>query len=122
MPRELRKDELPAIREAHVQAARLALAAGFDGAHGPCSTSAQQGVEVHCANGEAAAAGVVTSGSNTRCLTAGSAGYLLDSWIKSGTNQRTDEYGGSIEKRCRFPLEVNRHAGLCLHGHVLSCS
>ena len=33
-------------------------------------------------------------------------GYLLDQFIQSKSNQRTDEYGGSIENRIRFPLEV----------------
>jgi anthraniloyl-CoA monooxygenase len=33
-------------------------------------------------------------------------GYLLSSFISPLTNQRTDQYGGSIENRCRFPLEV----------------
>ena len=41
------------------------------------------GVEVHAANG-----------------------YLLDQFLQSVSNQRTDEYGGSIENRLRFPLEV----------------
>ncbi|KAI0673190.1 NADH:flavin oxidoreductase/NADH oxidase [Trametes maxima] len=41
------------------------------------------GVEVHCAHG-----------------------YLLDQFIQDVSNHRTDEYGGSIEDRCRFPLEV----------------
>ncbi len=41
------------------------------------------GVEVHAANG-----------------------YLLDQFLKTGSNQRTDAYGGTIENRCRFPLEV----------------
>ncbi|KAH9852672.1 FMN-linked oxidoreductase [Lenzites betulinus] len=41
------------------------------------------GVEVHCANG-----------------------YLLDQFIQDVTNKRTDQYGGSIENRARFPLEV----------------
>jgi 12-oxophytodienoic acid reductase len=36
----------------------------------------------------------------------GANGYLLDQFMKDGINQRTDEYGGSIENRCRFPLEV----------------
>ncbi len=43
------------------------------------------GVEIHAANG-----------------------YLLDQFLKTGSNQRTDAYGGSIENRCRFPLEVVR--------------
>ncbi|VDB88740.1 unnamed protein product [Peniophora sp. CBMAI 1063] len=41
------------------------------------------GVEVHSANG-----------------------YLLDEFIQSNSNHRTDEYGGSIENRIRFTAEV----------------
>jgi len=33
-------------------------------------------------------------------------GYLLDQFIQDVTNNRTDKYGGSIENRARFPLEV----------------
>ncbi|MBS7349960.1 MAG: bifunctional salicylyl-CoA 5-hydroxylase/oxidoreductase [Comamonas sp.] len=33
-------------------------------------------------------------------------GYLLSSFISPLTNKRTDEYGGSLENRLRFPLEV----------------
>jgi len=33
-------------------------------------------------------------------------GYLLASFISPLTNLRTDGYGGSLENRCRFPLEV----------------
>jgi anthraniloyl-CoA monooxygenase len=33
-------------------------------------------------------------------------GYLLASFISPLTNHRTDEYGGSLENRLRFPLEV----------------
>ncbi|KAI8996263.1 NADH:flavin oxidoreductase/NADH oxidase [Trametes punicea] len=41
------------------------------------------GVELHCAHG-----------------------YLLDQFLQDVSNNRTDEYGGSIENRCRFPLEA----------------
>ncbi|KAF8890829.1 hypothetical protein CPB84DRAFT_1391642 [Gymnopilus junonius] len=41
------------------------------------------GVEVHSANG-----------------------YLPDQFLQDVTNHRTDEYGGSIENRSRFPLEI----------------
>jgi anthraniloyl-CoA monooxygenase len=33
-------------------------------------------------------------------------GYLLSSFITALTNRRTDEYGGSLENRLRYPLEV----------------
>jgi N-ethylmaleimide reductase len=36
----------------------------------------------------------------------GANGYLLDQFIRDGANQRDDAYGGSIERRWRFPLEV----------------
>jgi 2,4-dienoyl-CoA reductase-like NADH-dependent reductase (Old Yellow Enzyme family) len=41
------------------------------------------GVEIHAANG-----------------------YLIDQFLQSSTNQRTDQYGGSIGNRARFLLEV----------------
>jgi len=41
------------------------------------------GVEVHAANG-----------------------YLIDQFLRDGSNQRTDEYGGSLENRSRFLREV----------------
>ncbi|MFC0113462.1 bifunctional salicylyl-CoA 5-hydroxylase/oxidoreductase [Kibdelosporangium aridum] len=33
-------------------------------------------------------------------------GYLLSSFLSPLTNQRTDSYGGSLENRLRYPLEV----------------
>ncbi|GLR27615.1 alkene reductase [Limnobacter litoralis] len=41
------------------------------------------GIEVHAANG-----------------------YLLDQFLRDGSNKRTDAYGGAIENRCRLVLEV----------------
>ena len=43
------------------------------------------GVEIHAANG-----------------------YLIDQFLKTGANRRTDDYGGSIENRARLLLEVTR--------------
>jgi N-ethylmaleimide reductase len=43
------------------------------------------GVEIHAANG-----------------------YLIDQFLKSGSNQRTDVYGGAIENRARLLLEVTK--------------
>jgi len=36
----------------------------------------------------------------------GANGYLLEQFIRPTSNQRTDRYGGSIENRARFVLEV----------------
>ncbi|PWA95606.1 artemisinic aldehyde delta-11(13) reductase [Artemisia annua] len=36
----------------------------------------------------------------------GAHGYLLDQFMKDGINDRTDEYGGSLENRCKFILQV----------------
>jgi N-ethylmaleimide reductase len=38
----------------------------------------------------------------------GANGYLVDQFLRSSTNQRTDDYGGSIENRARFLLEIMR--------------
>ncbi len=36
----------------------------------------------------------------------GANGYLLDQFLQDGSNQRTDDYGGSIENRARLMLEA----------------
>jgi N-ethylmaleimide reductase len=36
----------------------------------------------------------------------GANGYILDQFTKDGSNHRTDAYGGSLENRLHFPLEV----------------
>jgi len=40
----------------------------------------------------------------------GANGYLPDQFLQDGTNRRTDDYGGGIENRARFLLEVTRAA------------
>ena len=35
-------------------------------------------------------------------------GYLLDQFLRDGSNQRTDSYGGSIENRARLLMEVTK--------------
>jgi N-ethylmaleimide reductase len=36
----------------------------------------------------------------------GANGYLLDQFLRDGANKRRDAYGGTIQNRARFPLEV----------------
>jgi len=72
-PRAMTLDDIARVREAHVAAARRALAIGFDE------------VEIH-----------------------GAHGYLLHEFCSPLTNQRTDEYGGSLDDRLRFPVEIAR--------------
>jgi N-ethylmaleimide reductase len=40
----------------------------------------------------------------------GANGYLLEQFLQSHTNLRTDRYGGSIENRARLPLEIAQAA------------
>ncbi len=71
VPREMDRDDMDAIRDDFVRAAKMAEEARFDI------------IELHFAHG-----------------------YLLASFVSPLTNQRRDEYGGSLENRLRFPLEV----------------
>lgn len=41
----------------------------------------------------------------------GANGYLLDQFLKDKVNDRDDEYGGNLENRCRFPLQVVKEVG-----------
>ena len=70
-PRALETSEIAKLVHTWAQAAKRAVAAGFD-----C-------VEVHAAHG-----------------------YLLHQFMSPLTNQRSDAYGGSLENRLRYPLEV----------------
>jgi N-ethylmaleimide reductase len=71
VPTAMSAADIEDAKQEYVQAARNAIAAGFDG------------IELHAANG-----------------------YLLEQFIRPNTNLRTDAYGGAIENRARFVLEV----------------
>ncbi len=49
----------------------------------------------------------------------GSEGYLLNEFVAPRTNQRTDRFGGSLENRLRFPVEVVRRVRAALGGDAL---
>ena len=71
VPEEMTAEELQTAKNEFVQAAKNAIAAGFDG------------VELHGANG-----------------------YLLEQFLSPTSNQRIDEYGGSVQNRARFVIET----------------
>lgn len=60
-----------------------ALVEGYAQAARNAKAAGFDGVEIHSANG-----------------------YLLEQFLQTRSNERTDQYGGSIENRCRLPLEV----------------
>lgn len=43
--------------------------------------------------------------------------YIIDQFLKTSTNHRDDEYGGSLEKRARFALEVTPYPILFTSWH-----
>ncbi|GAB4125987.1 MAG: alkene reductase [Sideroxydans sp.] len=73
VPAAMTEEEIAATIGEYAQAARHAIAAGFDG------------IELHAANG-----------------------YLIDQFLNTASNQRTDSWGGSVENRIRFAVEVAR--------------
>lgn len=54
------------------------------------------------------AAGLAQSAGYDGVEIMGSEGYLINEFIVSATNQRTDRWGGSYENRMRFPVEIVR--------------
>ncbi|MFZ5441293.1 MAG: alkene reductase [Myxococcota bacterium] len=46
-------------------------------------------------------------------------GYLLEQFLNTAANQRTDAWGGSVENRIRFPVEVARRAAARIGGERL---
>jgi mycofactocin system FadH/OYE family oxidoreductase 2 len=71
LPKEMEPEDIQAVIEGFVRAARHVKAGGLDG------------VEVHAAHS-----------------------YLLGQFLSPISNKRTDDYGGSLENRCRLTLEV----------------
>ena len=47
--------------------------------------------------------------------------FLLDSFLSAATNRRTDEYGGSFEKRMRMMVETCTRASRAIHDKALLC-
>lgn len=73
VPVAMGEDDIKQTIAEYANAARRAIAAGFDG------------VELHAANG-----------------------YLIDQFLNTASNQRTDSWGGSLDNRIRFAVEVAR--------------
>jgi N-ethylmaleimide reductase len=81
VPQAMAETDIAQAKAEFVQAAKNAVAAGFDG------------IELHAANG-----------------------YLLEQFLNPHTNQRTDGWGGSVDSRIRFVLEVARETAAAIGG------
>ncbi len=79
VPQAMTEADILQAKAEFVQAAKNAIAAGFDG------------VELHGANG-----------------------YLLEQFLSPDTNQRTDAWGGSVENRLRFVVDVARETAAAI--------
>ncbi len=84
MTRDFQREPFPVPRALRTEEVK-ALVQHYAQAARHANEAGFDGVEIHSANG-----------------------YLLEQFMQSRSNQRTDEYGGSIENRCRLPLEVTR--------------
>jgi N-ethylmaleimide reductase len=81
VPEAMNEADIQQAKAEYVQAAKNAIAAGFDG------------IELHAANG-----------------------YLLEQFLSPDTNRRTDAWGGSVDNRIRFVVEVARAAAAAIGG------
>lgn len=81
VPQAMTESDIRRTIEEYTQAARNAVAAGFDG------------VELHGANG-----------------------YLIEQFLNPEANRRTDAWGGSVDGRIRFAIEVARATARAIGG------
>ena len=79
---DLGKQPYPTPKELTTEGVKSTITEFVDSAK-MCIKAGFDGVEIHCAHG-----------------------YLPNQFINTASNQRTDEYGGNIENRCRFVLEI----------------
>ena len=84
VPQVMTEADIAQAKAEFVQAAKNAIAAGFDG------------VELHGANG-----------------------YLLEQFLSPTTNQRTDAWGGNIDNRIKFVVDVARETAAAIGGDRL---
>ncbi len=76
-------DKYPQPKEMTTEDIKEAINSFIESAKLLKSESGFDGIELHAANG-----------------------YLIDEFLRDGSNKRTDQYGGSIENRSRFLLEI----------------